>query len=86
MIIELNILDSKAKAFISFLKELDFVTINTNTVDNNDELTDAQVIFGLSKPATDEQLKNYLIKSDSEDTKELSLVCEDVINYLEKKK
>ena len=86
VIIELNISDKKAKSFISFLEELDFVTIKTKTDKKEMALSDADVIFGTSKPATDNQLKNYLTNSYSEETKELSMVCEDVIDYLDKKK
>ena len=86
MIIELNINDNKAKSFISFLEELDFVTIKTKTDKKDTALTDADVIFGTGKPATDAQLKKYLSDSDSEETKELSMVCEDVIAYLDKDK
>ena len=70
MIIELNIKDSKAKSFISFLKELDFVKINTKTKDVI--LTDADAIFGMGKPATDAQLRKYLTTSDSEKTKDIN--------------
>ncbi len=84
MIIELNVKDKKAKSFISFLKELDFVKINTRAKEA--ALTDADVIFGMGKPATDAQLKKYLTSSDSEKTKELNKVCEEVIAYLDKKK
>ncbi|MDZ4757630.1 MAG: hypothetical protein SGJ10_05765 [Bacteroidota bacterium] len=83
MIIELNIKDSKAKSFISFIKELDFVKINTKTKDTI--LTDADVIFGKGKPATDAQLRKYLTSSNSEKTKELNKMCEEVIAYIGKK-
>ena len=42
-------------------------------------LTDADVIFGTDKPATEHQLRNDLTNSNSEETKKLSMVCEDVI-------
>ncbi len=83
MIIELSVKDSKAKSFISFLKELDFVKINNKTKEA--KLTDADVIFGIGKPASDKQLKEYLSSSDSQEVKELNEVCEDVIAYLDKK-
>ena len=84
MIIELNIKDNKAKSFISFLKELDFVKINTKAQEA--ALTDADIIFGIGKPASNSQLKKYLSSSDSEKPKDLNKVCEEVINYLDSKK
>lgn len=85
MILELNVNDSKAKTFLSFLKELDFVKVKVKTNEEFQALTDADIIFGNGKIASDEQLKTYLIESDSEETLELKMVCEDVINYLDKK-
>jgi len=84
MIIELNIKDNKAKSFISFLKELDFVKINTKAQEA--ALTDADIIFGIGKPASNAQLKKYLSSSDSEKPKDLNKVCKEVINYLDSKK
>ena len=84
MIIQLQIEDKKAKSFISFLKELDFVKIQPHKTEA--PLTDADVIFGLGSPASEAQLKNYLDASGAEEAKDLNLVCEEVIEYLAQKK
>ena len=49
-------------------------------------MTDADVIFGMGKPASDSQLKKYLADTDSEKTIELNKVCEEVVNYLSSNK
>jgi len=80
MTIELDVKENKAKNFISFLKELDFVKIKSKQKET--KLSHADIIFGTSKPATDKQLKEYLSDSDSTETKDLDAVCEEVIKYL----
>ncbi len=49
------------------------------SVTKTNELSNADIIFGTKKPATDAQLIKYLSDSDSEETIELNIGCEDVI-------
>lgn len=48
-------------------------------VTKTNELTNADIIFGTKNPVSDAQLKKYLSDSDSEETIELNIGCEDVI-------
>ncbi len=87
--ITLTIKDHKYPFFMELVKNLDFVKIEESIeLDAKKEklLTHTDVIFGTGKPATNTQLKKYLSDSDSEETKDLRMVCEDVIAYLDKDK
>lgn len=88
--ITLTIKDNKYSDFLELIKNLDFVKIDDlikpEPAQKEITLSHTDIIFGTGKPATDSQLKKYLSDSDSEETKELSMVCEDVIAYLDKDK
>ncbi len=83
---ELNIQGKNEKALVGFLEQLDFVKIAPQKGEYEAPLTDAEVIFGTKKAPSASRLKQYIEASKSEEARELSLVCEDVIAYLKQKK